>query len=210
MKPQFATVDTAFGNQVSHGENGQKTRRKDDVTRQSQDETENQKQLNYMLTNESNKAMDRQQYLESMSNVGTYQKYSGDAYGTHVDQEGALFNGSVGNKIVRTKAREMNALDTRPFLPHPNRTFNRTSIINPDTHSKIITGRYTTMKKSNNTLAGISTDHDFLIQSPVKQSIDYHNKNLNNMVRGGSSTRSYVKNVDYIRYLQEKTKKNKY
>ena len=127
-------------------------------------------------------------------NYQVNQGWAGES-GCLIDNDSIL---RTENKL--TNMRSINQLFTRPYLTVP---YMGRGVPHPNEESVLQPGEDTSMKKSCNTLAGISIENYF---TPLVDSLRNTVQNTNfiipedsneSWVRGGLSTRAMVRNYDY-------------
>ncbi len=105
-------------------------------------------------------------------------------------------NGCFGNQLTHTKNRQN--LDVRMYKTVPFMGSCRAPLMNTDTYSKLISGQSTRTSKSCNVQAKLDRFQPLVpclannIQNPNNHIPQY-------WVRGGMSTSSYYRNVDYLK-----------
>lgn len=154
----------------------------------------NNKMLNYQIGNVNIiDDIPRKSYMASMNTQGLYQSRGVDHDGTMIDAESDLRLGSMNIKCD-SKASKVNVNN----VPRLNMGFmgaGRTSIVNPDIHSNLITGNPSNINKVNE----INIFNRF---EPLLPSIQRKYNNTDNFiergwVRGGISSRGNIRNMNY-------------
>lgn len=137
---------------------------------------------------------DRDLYMKTMTEQGLYQASKRDGAGHFIRADSALRNGEKGN--ISTNNREINQLCVRTFSTPRHKQ--GTSIIDPDTHSKLIFGKSTSKKRSENCISQDSFDTFIPLVPQMKRYLEAAPVHKH-CIRGGISTRNIIKNVDYKR-----------
>jgi hypothetical protein len=109
-----------------------------------------------------------------------------------------LRNGCLGNILTHTGARQQ--LNARPYRSVPYMGNCRAPLMDSDTYSMLISGESTRTGKACNSLAGVTIDRF----EPLVPCLRYNIQNPEHYipkywVRGGTDTRAYIRNSDYLR-----------
>ena len=141
----------------------------------------------------------REQYIQNTQVKGTLESNNSDIRGEHVNMNTILRNG------IMTHDGKRHQLDTRLFPGSPYMAQGQSTLKNPDLSSRLLYGQTTRSNKSQGSMSDISIDN-FIPLIPCIQ------KNVQNTdhiipeywVRGGMSTRSVIRNVDYLKSCGKK------
>jgi hypothetical protein len=141
----------------------------------------------------------REQYIQNTKVKGTLESKNADLNGKHVNMNTILRNG------IMTHDGKRHQLDTRLFPGSPYYAQGQSILKNPDLSSRLLYGQTTRSNKSQGSMSDISIDN-FIPLIPCIQ------KNVQNTehiipeywVRGGMSTRSVIRNVDYLKSCGKK------
>lgn len=141
----------------------------------------------------------REQYIQNTQVKGTLEAKNADIRGQHVNMNTILRNG------IMTHDGKRHQLDTRLFPGSPYMAQGQSTLRNPDLSSRLLYGQTTRSNKSQGSMSDISIDN-FIPLIPCIQ------KNVQNTehiipeywVRGGMSTRSVIRNVDYLKSCGKK------
>jgi hypothetical protein len=136
----------------------------------------------------------RNGYIQSTKNVGILQNKNVDVYGRDIDDSTLIRNGNIQNNISKKE------LDTRLFPGAPLLSSGQSVLKNPDLSSRLKFGEETRVSKSVNLASSYSADN-FI---PLVPSIQANVQNVDHIiptywVRGGMSTRTVVRNIDYLK-----------
>lgn len=151
----------------------------------------------------------RANYMQNLDFVGMYSKKQGDGGGMFIDEESALRLGTHGNTLTSTlkSKNKRGTLDTqaRMYVTVPNMAAgakNRCGV-NPDACSILMAGENTRTGRSCNTLAGVDM-YSHHINPYLVPCLKDNVQRLDHIipqywVRGGSSTRDQLQNIDYYK-----------
>lgn len=136
----------------------------------------------------------RDSYIDSTKIVGLMQDNNFDLNGKFVDNESELRIGVVRDDKSRRE------LATRLFPGAPFLSSGQSVLKNPDLSSRLKYGEDTRTKKSANAISSYSADN-FI---PLVPSIAENIQNVDHIiptfwVRGGMSSRSVLRNIDYLK-----------
>lgn len=155
----------------------------------------NDKISNYnFLPTISNNNDSRGSYMSSVNIPGISQNNNNDVSGKNIDEATLLRNGE--QQIAQSKKE----LDTRLFPGAPYMMSGQSLLKNPDLSSRLKYGEDTRVAKSANAAASYSANN-FI---PLIPSIEQNVQNVDhivptNWVRGGMSSRSVIRNIDYLK-----------
>lgn len=175
------------------------------MTRLNDDYTEKESRIrnNKLMSDYRNFPMgtlNRNQYLDSTGRVGIYQNNNKDGRGQMVDNESALFNGRNGNILTSQDKRNGKSLGTRLFPGAPYMGAGQSTMKNPDVRSELMSGEMTHSSKSAGSLSGVHINRFIPLLPCLKDNVQNPNHIIpTRWVRGGESTRSVVRNIDYLR-----------
>ena len=168
---------------------------KDDRCFHSFKKLNNEKIFDYNFVPYINNGQDsRNQYINSTNVVGVVQDVNYDIKGKNINNSTILRNGDVEST---EKKKE---LQTRVFIGAPLMSRGQSVIQNTDLSSRLKFGEDTRTSKSANALGSYSADN-FI---PLVPSLAENVQNTDHIiptfwVRGGMSSRSVVRNIDYMK-----------
>ena len=115
-----------------------------------------------------------------------------------VDNESNLMNGKMGN-IMTSNSKRRGKLKVTFFLVHHSGA-GQSTMKNPDIKSKLMSGENSNKSKSTGSLAGVYINRF----TPMIPCLRNNVQNVSHIVpthwvRGGESTRSVVRNIDYLK-----------
>jgi len=157
----------------------------------------NERMFNYnflpsvLPKNENN----REAYMKSINTVGILQDTNYDVNGENINTSSILrFGKPEGDEKTRKE------LDTRLFPGAPNLSNGQSVLKNTDLSSRLLFGEDTRTSKSSNVTSSYSADN-FI---PLIPSIQQNVQNVNHIimegtVRGGVSSRTVIRNIDYLK-----------
>ena len=136
----------------------------------------------------------RDSYIDSTKIVGILQDTNYDIYGKNINDSTSLRNGTTQN--IQSKKE----LDTRLFPGAPLLSTGQSILKNTDLSSRLKFGEDTRTSKSANALSSYSANH-FI---PLVPSLSENVQNVDHIiptfwVRGGMSSRTVVRNIDYLK-----------
>lgn len=136
----------------------------------------------------------RNSYIDSTNIIGILQDSNYDISGKNINNSTTLRNGEIQN------AQPKKELDTRMFPGAPFMGAGQSILKNPDLSSRLKFGEDTRSSKSANALGSYSADN-FI---PLVPSIAENIQNVDHIIptywiRGGMSSRSVVRNIDYMK-----------
>lgn len=136
----------------------------------------------------------RNEYINSTKTLGILQDTNYDISGKNINESTQLRNGIIQNEQSKKE------LDTRLFPGAPLLSTGQSILKNTDLSSKLIFGEDTRTSKSANALSSYSADN-FI---PLVPSLAENVQNVEHIiptfwVRGGMSSRSVVRNIDYLK-----------
>lgn len=155
---------------------------------------------NFVETFAQNTDYGRANYINSTADLGVYQDKNKDRGGHFVDEESFIRNGDAGNKITSEKKKVSKLLQHRPYITVPYMGAGQTSIVQPDTWSKMAGGEPTRTGKGCDSLAGVSINRF----TPLVPCLAAEVQNVKHIVptcwvRGGMDTRGEIRNINYYR-----------
>ena len=155
---------------------------------------ENKKIFDYNFIPYNNFSDSRTEYINSTNNIGLLQNYNYDLKGESINDSTLLRNGNIQNNYSKKE------LPTRLFIGAPNMSNGQSVLKNTDLSSRLKLGEDTRTCKSANALSSYSADN-FI---PLVPSIAENIQNVDHIiptywVRGGMSSRSVVRNIDYMK-----------
>jgi len=155
----------------------------------------NDKISNYnFIPNIMNESHTRNTYMESIDVVGLLQSGNSDVNGINIDESTLLRNGENQSNLSKKE------LDTRLFPGAPYMMSGQSLLKNPDLSSRLKYGEDTRVAKSANVAASYAANN-FI---PLIPSIEDNVQNVDHIiptywVRGGMSSRSVIRNIDYLK-----------
>ena len=153
----------------------------------------------YVNTRMSQYILDnRQKNDESLDFQGVRGLYKNnkDTSGNNVNDETALRNG----KRCSEKGRVAKSLDTVLFAGPPYMGTGSSSLENPDIKSRLLHSENTHIKKSVSPACGVSIDRFIPLLPCIADNIQKPEHIIpDQWIRGGMSTRTVVRNVDYMK-----------
>jgi hypothetical protein len=149
---------------------------------------------NFIPSNINNENSSRNSYIDYTKIDGMIQYNNYDIKGSNIDNNTILRNGTIRNEESRKE------LDTRLFPGAPNLSSGQSILKNTDLSSRLLYGEDTRTKKSANAISSYSADN-FI---PLVPSIAENIQNVDHIiptfwVRGGMSSRSVIRNIDYLK-----------
>ena len=136
----------------------------------------------------------RNSYIDSTKTIGILQDTNYDVTGKNINESTKLRNGNLQNIQSRKE------LDTRLFPGAPLLSTGQSILKNTDLSSKLKFGEDTRTSKSANALSSYSADNF----TPMVPSLAENVQNVDHIiptfwVRGGMSSRTVVRNIDYLK-----------
>jgi len=136
----------------------------------------------------------RNSYIDSTSTIGLIQDYNYDLNGTNIDENTLLRNG-----IVRDD-KSKKELYTRIFAGAPYLASGQSVLKNPDLSSRLKYGEDTRSKKSGNSISSYSANNFIPLVPSIAENIQNPEHIIPTFwVRGGMSSRSVIRNIDYLK-----------
>ena len=167
---------------------------KKDSVRVNELDRMNKSMLNYNTTiiNEPT----RKNFIDAVE-AGMYQSVNQGGRHINVDKESELLNGKWGNEITSDKNKVSKLLMARPFATTPNLSYGEVPDVEHNPTNRY--GKITRHFKKNLDLAGITINRNTPLVPEVEQSVKYREDHINptTWIRGGMSTRNFVRNSDY-------------
>lgn len=155
----------------------------------------NNKISNYnFLPSISDEIDSRNSYMNSIGIIGAMQNGNNDVLGNNIDESTLLRNGEQQSVLSKKE------LDTRLFPGAPYMMSGQSLLKNPDLSSRLKYGEDTRVAKSANVAASYSANN-FI---PLIPTIEENVQNVDHIiptywVRGGMSSRSVIRNIDYLK-----------
>ncbi len=138
-------------------------------------------------------ANSRKDYIDSTSVRGILQDNNFDISGNTIDQSTVLRNGTNAGLEDRKE------LDTRVFPGAPYMAAGQSILKNPDLSSRLLYGEDTRVAKSNNVTTAYSANNFIPLIPTIKDNVQNPEHLIPTFwVRGGMSTRTVVRNIDYL------------
>ena len=174
----------------------QRTNIKNDTCFTMSENSNNNKMFEYNFSPSimMNKDNSRNMYIQSSTNIGVLQDSNYDTTGYTIDDSTILRNGSNYENVSKKE------LDTRLFPGAPFIARGQSVIKNTDLSSRLKYGEDTRTSKSGNSLSSYSVNN-FI---PLVPNLAENVQNVDHIiptywVRGGMSSRSVLRNIDYLR-----------
>lgn len=146
------------------------------------------------------KNVSRKKYLESTSIYGVIQDTNYDKKGELIMESTKMRNGELYYNTEDKKE-----LDTRLFIGCPLMTTGQSILENPDLSSRLLYGEETRTPKSINSVSAYSADNFIPLIKPISDNIQNTDHIIPTYwVRGGMSTRTVVRNIDYMKSCGKK------
>ena len=175
----------------------QQTNLRNDKCLYTATELNNDRLFNYsFLPSMANKNENsRTEYINSTSIPGLLQDTNYDVSGKTVDSSTLLRNG-----MMQDSAQSKRELDTRLFPGAPFMSAGQSTLKNPDLGSRLKYGEDTRVAKSANVTSSYSADNFIPLIPAIKENV----QNVDHIVptywvRGGMSSRTVVRNIDYLK-----------
>jgi hypothetical protein len=136
----------------------------------------------------------RKEYINSTNILGTLQDTNFDLNGIQINESTLLRNGVIQNTGSRKE------LDTRLFPGSPFMSSGQSILKNPDLSSRLLFGEDTRTSKSANVISSYSADNFIPLIPAIQENV----QNVDHIiptfwVRGGMSSRSVIRNSDYLK-----------
>jgi len=142
----------------------------------------------------------RKNYIESTSIYGVIQDTNYDKNGAMIMESTKMRNGEQYYNLENKKE-----LDTRLFIGCPLMTTGQSILENPDLSSRLLYGEETRTPKSINSVSAYSADNFIPLIKPISENIQNTDHIIPTYwVRGGMSTRTVVRNIDYMKSCGKK------
>ncbi len=136
----------------------------------------------------------REQYIKKSQILGTMESNNLDNKGQFVNVGTTLRNGLMTHDGHRSQ------LDTRLFPGAPFLAQGQSTLKNPDLSSKLLYGQVTRSNKAAGSLSGVSIDNFIPLIPCIKDNVQNTDHIIPEYwVRGGMSTRSVIRNIDYLK-----------
>ncbi len=136
----------------------------------------------------------RDQYVHNTQVRGILESKNPDSTGAYINTGTTLRNG------IMTHDGHRHQLDTRLFPGSPFMAQGQSTIKNPDLSSRLLYGEETRTQKSQGSLNDVSIDNFIPLIPCIQKNVqDPQHIIPEYWVRGGMSTRSVIRNIDYIK-----------
>ncbi len=136
----------------------------------------------------------RDQYINNSKVLGTMESNNMDNKGKYININTSLRNG------IMTHDGHRSQLDTRLFPGAPFLAQGQSVLKNPDLSSKLMQAQFTRTNKSQGSMVDISIDNFVPLIPCIKDNIQNTDHIIPEYwVRGGMSTRSVIRNIDYLK-----------
>ena len=141
-----------------------------------------------------NKNNTRNSYINSTNNIGILQDSNFDVNGESIDMGTQLRNGSDYKEKTRRE------LDTRLFPGAPFMSRGQSVLKNTDLSSRLKYGEDTRVSKSGNYVSSYSADNFIPLVPNLAENVQNTDHIIPTFwVRGGMSTRTVLRNADYLK-----------
>lgn len=136
----------------------------------------------------------RSSYIDSTKTLGILQDSNYDITGSNIDNSTVLRNGLNGNTGCKKE------LDTRLFPGAPYMQNGQSILKNPDLSSRLKYGEDTRVSKSANSTSNYSANNFIPLVPHIAENIQNPEHIIPTYwVRGGMSSRTVVRNIDYLK-----------
>lgn len=136
----------------------------------------------------------RKSYIDSTKTMGILQNCNYDINGLNINNSTSLRNGTVENTTFKKE------LDTRLFPGAPLMSNGQSILKNPDLSSRLKYGEDTRISKSSNIASSYSVNNFIPLVPNIANNIQNPDHIIPTYwVRGGMSSRSVVRNIDYLK-----------
>jgi hypothetical protein len=136
----------------------------------------------------------RKSYIDSMNTRGILQNNNYDLKGNNIEISSTLRKGNFENTTSKKE------LDTRLFPGAPLMATGQSVLKNPDLSSRLKYGEDTRVSKSANNIASYSVDNFIPLVPNLAANIQNPEHIIPTYwVRGGMSSRTVVRNIDYLK-----------
>ncbi len=136
----------------------------------------------------------RDKYIRNTKVLGTLESKNPDNKGKYINVNTSLRNG------IMTHDGHRNQLDTRLFPGAPFLAQGQSILKNPDLSSKLMQAQHTRSNKSQGSMVDVSIDNFVPLLPCIKNNIQNPDHIIPEYwVRGGMSTRSVIRNIDYLK-----------
>ena len=153
-------------------------------------------QLSPDINKNVNIVNNREEYLKSVNIVGVIQSNSYSNSSEIIDTSTDIRNGKDSNLNLKSKKE----LDTRLFPGTPLVSRGQSVLKNPDLSSRLKYGEDTRVAKSNNVATAYSADNFIPLVPHLAENVQNTEHIIPTYwVRGGMSTRTVIRNIDYLK-----------
>ena len=153
-------------------------------------------QLSPDINKNVNIVNNREEYLKSVNIVGVIQSNSYSNSSEIIDTSTDIRNGKDSNLNLKSKKE----LDTRLFPGTPLVSRGQSVLKNPDLSSRLKYGEDTRVTKSNNVATAYSADNFIPLVPHLAENVQNTEHIIPTYwVRGGMSTRTVIRNIDYLK-----------
>jgi hypothetical protein len=136
----------------------------------------------------------RKTYIDSTNTLGILQDNNYDIKGQNINKATSLRNGNVENIYSKKE------LDTRLFPGSPMMYTGQSVLKNPDLSSRLKYGEDTRVSKSENSASSYSANNFIPLVPNLAENIQNPEHIIPTYwVRGGMSSRSVIRNIDYLK-----------
>jgi len=150
--------------------------------------------FNPPILDSRNNVNNRNNYLESTKNNGILQNNNYDVLGTTINESTLLRNGSSGNNQSKKE------LETRLFPGAPLMSNGQSVLKNPDLSSRLKYGESSRISKSENNASSYSANNFIPLVPHLADNVQNTDHIIPTYwVRGGMSSRTVIRNIDYMK-----------
>ncbi len=175
----------------------QNTNIRHDISLNSLNDINNDKifQHSFIPSVSGRNTQNRNEYFESTRNPGILQTNNYDMTGMTVEDSTMLRIGKSGNKELSKKE-----LDTRIFIGAPLMSNGQSILKNPDLSSRLKYGESARVSKSENDASSYSANNFIPLVPEIANNIQNPEHIIPTYwVRGGMSSRTVIRNIDYLK-----------
>jgi hypothetical protein len=142
----------------------------------------------------NNNSNNRNSYIDSTNNIGILQNNNYDLSGSNINESTVLRNGNPENNKSKKE------LDTRLFPGSPLMSNGQSVLKNPDLSSRLKYGESARVSKSENDASSYSANNFIPLVPMIAENIQNPDHIIPTYwVRGGMSSRTVVRNIDYLK-----------
>jgi len=147
-----------------------------------------------LMPNILNSNNNRNSYFNSTNNIGILQNNNYDVIGNNINESTLIRNGKPENILSKKE------LDTRVFPGAPLMSNGQSILKNPDLSSRLKYGESSRVSKSENDASSYSANNFIPLVPMIAENIQNPEHIIPTYwVRGGMSSRTVVRNIDYLK-----------